>query len=133
MRSSLNIIKWNYYLIITIVLVSVFYGSSLNVLGIKKNNKYNSFNHVTNRNRDRDRFIIATYASDINNNNKDTLVTTSASKQPYEFCNKELDSKILKLALPAVLNFAIVPLVGAVDTYWVSIILTLNLLQMLIL
>lgn len=33
---------------------------------------------------------------------------------------KALDIRILTLALPALLNFAIVPLVGAVDTYWVG-------------
>lgn len=33
---------------------------------------------------------------------------------------RALDVRILSLALPALLNFAIVPLVGAVDTYWVG-------------
>lgn len=35
-------------------------------------------------------------------------------------CNDELDRKILGLAGPAVLNLAIVPLVGIVDTFWVG-------------
>ena len=117
MRSSFDIIKWNYNLILIILLVSVFYGSSLTAFGIKKNNKYNSFNRISNTN------------SNSNSNRNQLIVTASASasdinsvsKQPYEFCNKELDAKILKLALPAILNFAIVPLVGAVDTYWVSL------------
>lgn len=35
-------------------------------------------------------------------------------------CGDALDKRILTLALPAILNFAILPLVGAVDTYWVG-------------
>lgn len=35
-------------------------------------------------------------------------------------CGDELDNKILSLALPALVNFAIVPLVGAADTFWVG-------------
>lgn len=35
-------------------------------------------------------------------------------------CGDELDKKIIQLAIPAILNFAIVPLVGAVDTFWVG-------------
>lgn len=35
-------------------------------------------------------------------------------------CNDVLDQRILKIALPAILNFAIIPLVGAVDTFWVG-------------
>lgn len=35
-------------------------------------------------------------------------------------CGDELDKKIFNLALPALLNFAIVPLVGAADTFWVG-------------
>ncbi|RYH20140.1 hypothetical protein EON65_24440 [archaeon] len=34
--------------------------------------------------------------------------------------NKEIDKNIIKLLLPATLNFAIVPLVGAADTFWVG-------------
>lgn len=34
--------------------------------------------------------------------------------------NKDLDKNIFKLLLPATLNFAIVPLVGAADTFWVG-------------
>lgn len=117
----------NNNLILIILLVSSFYGSSLTVLGIKKNSKYNSFNRIydkkatSDNHNGRNRLTLTASASDINNNNKDSSITTGAVKPPYEFCNKELDAKILKLALPAVLNFAIVPLVGAVDTYWVSV------------
>jgi len=35
-------------------------------------------------------------------------------------CGDELDKKIAQLAIPAILNFAIIPLVGAVDTFWVG-------------
>ena len=35
-------------------------------------------------------------------------------------CGDELDKRILGLAVPAVLNFAIIPLVGVVDTFWVG-------------
>ena len=35
-------------------------------------------------------------------------------------CGDALDKRILALAIPAVLNFAILPLVGAVDTWWVG-------------
>ena len=35
-------------------------------------------------------------------------------------CGDELDKRILTLALPAVANFMILPLVGAVDTFWVG-------------
>mmetsp|Transcript_7692 Transcript_7692/g.13003 ORF Transcript_7692/g.13003 Transcript_7692/m.13003 type:complete len:513 (-) Transcript_7692:228-1766(-) len=35
-------------------------------------------------------------------------------------CGDELDKKILTLAFPALLNFAIFPLVGAADTFWVG-------------
>ena len=37
-------------------------------------------------------------------------------------CADELDKKIFKLALPAILNLAILPLVGAADTFWVGIL-----------
>ena len=35
-------------------------------------------------------------------------------------CGDQLDMRILKLAVPAVCNFLILPLVGAVDTFWVG-------------
>jgi MATE family multidrug resistance protein len=35
-------------------------------------------------------------------------------------CGDELDQKILKLAFPAFVNFAIFPMVGAADTFWVG-------------
>jgi MATE family multidrug resistance protein len=35
-------------------------------------------------------------------------------------CGDELDRKILTLAFPALVNFAIFPLVGAADTFWVG-------------
>ena len=35
-------------------------------------------------------------------------------------CNDKLDGMIWKLALPAMLNLAIMPLVGAADTFWVG-------------
>ena len=35
-------------------------------------------------------------------------------------CGDELDKRILGLALPAMLNLAILPLVGAADTFWVG-------------
>ena len=35
-------------------------------------------------------------------------------------CGDELDKRIISLAVPAVANFMILPLVGAVDTFWVG-------------
>jgi len=35
-------------------------------------------------------------------------------------CGDELDRKIIKISLPAILNFAINPLVGAIDLFWVG-------------
>ena len=35
-------------------------------------------------------------------------------------CGDELDRDIMKLFVPAILNFAIFPLVGAADTFWVG-------------
>lgn len=35
-------------------------------------------------------------------------------------CGDQLDKNIFKLLFPAILNFAIVPLVGAADTFWVG-------------
>ena len=35
-------------------------------------------------------------------------------------CGDELDKRIVTLAIPAVANFLILPLVGAVDTFWVG-------------
>lgn len=35
-------------------------------------------------------------------------------------CGDALDKKIGLLAIPAILNFMVIPLVGAVDTYWVG-------------
>lgn len=35
-------------------------------------------------------------------------------------CGDELDQRIMKLTLPAMANFAILPLVGAADTFWVG-------------
>ena len=39
---------------------------------------------------------------------------------PVMPCNDALDKTIGQLALPAILNFAIIPLVGAADTFWVG-------------
>lgn len=50
-----------------------------------------------------------------------TASPVNFAEQTWEWRNtKDLDAKILKIAAPAVLNFAIIPLVGAVDTYWVG-------------
>eukprot|EP01041_Mallomonas_annulata_P001801 gene1801-3493_t len=35
-------------------------------------------------------------------------------------CGDDLDKRIIGLAMPAILNFAVIPLVGAVDTFWVG-------------
>eukprot|EP01038_Epipyxis_sp_PR26KG_P008820 gene8820-11909_t len=35
-------------------------------------------------------------------------------------CGDALDKRIIQLALPAIVNFAIIPLVGAADTFWVG-------------
>jgi MATE family multidrug resistance protein len=42
------------------------------------------------------------------------------SNQPLWPCNDALDKRILNIALPAILNFAILPLVGAADTLFVG-------------
>ncbi len=36
------------------------------------------------------------------------------------FSTRKLDARIFRLFLPAVLNFAVLPLVSAVDTYWIG-------------
>lgn len=46
--------------------------------------------------------------------------SSSIGKEETEMKKKALDKQILTLALPTVLNFAILPLVGAVDTFWVG-------------
>lgn len=50
--------------------------------------------------------------------NSNELIAKVDSKP--SFSKKELDIKIIALAGPAILNFIVVPLVGAVDTYWVG-------------
>ena len=35
-------------------------------------------------------------------------------------CRDELDKQLVKIAVPCILNFAIAPLVGAVDLFWVN-------------
>ena len=35
-------------------------------------------------------------------------------------CGDELDRKLIKIALPCIANFAINPLVGAVDLFWIN-------------
>ena len=45
------------------------------------------------------------------------LKTSKVSLWP---CGDDLDKKIMNLAIPALLNFAIVPLVGAADCFWVG-------------
>ena len=35
-------------------------------------------------------------------------------------CFDELDSKLIKIALPVIANFAISPLIGAVDLFWIN-------------
>jgi multidrug resistance protein, MATE family len=42
-----------------------------------------------------------------------------ARKNPWP-CNDELDKRILGIAGPALLNLAIIPLVGVIDTFWVG-------------
>lgn len=50
------------------------------------------------------------------------ISTNAVARQSDSFvpCGDELDQRIVKLALPAVVNFAIIPLVGAADTFWVG-------------
>lgn len=45
------------------------------------------------------------------------MLTSSVSKWPS---NDALDKRLIKIALPCILNFAIAPLVGAVDLFWVN-------------
>lgn len=47
----------------------------------------------------------------------DDVVFANSSAWP---CGDALDQRIAKLALPAVLNFVMYPLVGAADTFWVG-------------
>ena len=35
-------------------------------------------------------------------------------------CFDELDSKLIKIAVPVIANFAISPLIGAVDLFWIN-------------
>ena len=46
--------------------------------------------------------------------------TTPKSKALLWRIGDTLDKRILVLALPAILNMAIIPLVGAADTFWVG-------------
>jgi putative MATE family efflux protein len=50
------------------------------------------------------------------------IIETRMNTKPPRLwpCGDDLDKNIFSLALPAVANFAIVPLVGAVDTFWVG-------------
>ena len=45
---------------------------------------------------------------------------SNSNNNLHLFNHKDLDKKIIRLAGPAILNFMIIPLVGAVDTYWVG-------------
>lgn len=49
-------------------------------------------------------------------------ITAPSTSNPIKTlpCGDELDKRILSLAIPAVANFMILPLVGAVDTFWVG-------------
>lgn len=57
--------------------------------------------------------------------NQGLALESSKRKQLRHFlsrmpCNDGLDKRILSIALPAIMNFAILPLVGAVDTAFVG-------------
>lgn len=45
------------------------------------------------------------------------MQTDQISKWP---CGDDLDRRMLKFAIPCIANFAIVPLIGAVDLFWVN-------------
>ena len=45
---------------------------------------------------------------------------TTANDIPVWPCGDALDSKLIKIALPCIANFAISPLVGAVDLFWIN-------------
>jgi len=55
------------------------------------------------------------FATPLKAHPSDTICTKKISVFP---CGDELDKRILSLAVPATMNLAIVPLVGAVDTFW---------------
>ena len=74
--------------------------------------------------RSRDRQVL--YSSSITSSNDPPATTADGvsinGNQSINLfpCGDEMDQKIIKLALPALLNFAIFPLVGAADTFWVG-------------
>ena len=69
------------------------------------------------------RIHAAAISSDPSSSPSLPTVTALADKKeqvPLWPCNDKLDSTIWKIALPAMLNLAIMPLVGAADTFWVG-------------
>lgn len=42
------------------------------------------------------------------------------TEEPPEISTSDLDRQILKLWFPAILNLVLIPLVGAVDVFWVG-------------
>ena len=60
------------------------------------------------------------YAAVLSADGGGSTKTNAAALPPALPCADALDKRIFTLALPAVVNFAILPLVGAVDTLWVG-------------
>lgn len=46
--------------------------------------------------------------------------TTQIERKPKWPCGDELDQMLIKISLPCIANFAINPLVGAVDLFWIN-------------
>ena len=57
-----------------------------------------------------------------NTSTKSSITTTTVEDEKLSIWpqNDELDKRMMKIALPCIANFAINPLIGAVDLFWVN-------------
>lgn len=73
-------------------------------------------------------FSSSTSSSDDDNDNNDAIRGGDDDVEPTDIvagaplwpCGDALDQRLTKIALPCIANFAINPLIGAVDLFWVN-------------
>jgi len=59
-------------------------------------------------------------ATSTSSSTTDATTTTTPSTSSFSSSSSSLDSLILKTAIPSMINLAVVPIVNAVDTFWVG-------------
>ena len=92
---------------------------NLSTLQSRSLSSYNSENYDKNRKNNKRNNIRSkeTFLRSVALNVKDNKKTDSLRAFP---CGDELDQRIFTILLPAIVNFAILPLVGAADTFFVG-------------